>query len=286
MQQLPTPSAGMPNGLQRCGRDANKTRHRMVRAGHFIRAVPVPAVGSDGPNTQAPQILKVALGVARPPAGRIQYLERRRLSIPSIIAEVFPMTAVHERLARCAWVCSFMIPMWVHGQADPGTLLKGAGVTESNVLEALVPRSVSPDLLDDEPSRGIRPSIRASAAADSLKPHKKPTASLLITFHTDSTVLTQRSKEQLDIVATALMNDRLKDFKFTIEGHADRRGQSEANHVLSQQRAEVVRRYLIDIHGIHEGRLQAVGKGDSEPMNTRDIAAPENRRVAITTVTP
>lgn len=197
------------------------------------------------------------------------------------------MLTLHEILLRFAVLCSFVASPWAYGQADPGTLLKGANVTESNVLDALTPPSAIPEAPDDSLSvraRGFRPTIRKSNADDTLKFKKKPTASLLITFQTDSVVLTQQSKGQLDIVAGALKNDRLKDFSFDIVGHADGRGQVEGNLVLSQQRAEVVRKYLIEAHGILEARLRAVGKGDSEPMNTRDIAAPENRRVAIITI--
>ena len=87
------------------------------------------------------------------------------------------------------------------------------------------------------------------------------------------------------MVAAALKNDRLKDFSFEVEGHADARGAADANKLLSQQRAESVRDYLVGTHSISEVRLRAVGKGDTEPMNTRDVAAAENRRVTITTIT-
>ena len=200
-----------------------------------------------------------------------------------------PMPTLRTLLPRFAVLCSFAAAPWAYGQADPGTLLNGKSVTESNVLDALTPPSAVPEGPDDDSSvrtRGFRPTIRKSDSEASLKYKKKPTASLLITFQTDSDFLTQRSKEQLDIVAGALKNDRLKGFNFDIEGHADLRGQVEGNRALSQQRAEVVRKYLIEAHGILEARLRAVGKGDSEPMNSRDIAAPENRRVAFTTIAP
>lgn len=54
---------------------------------------------------------------------------------------------------------------------------------------------------------------------------------------------------------------------------------------LSQQRAQAVVDYLTQQDGIAAERLSAVGKGSSEPLNTRNLAAPENRRVTIVTVT-
>ena len=159
-------------------------------------------------------------------------------------------------------------------------LLKGRAVTTENVLDALTPAT--------EPvrTRSLKVSPDGSSSAMAvLAPQRKPSASLLITFETNSAVLQPRSKEQLDVVAAALKNDRLKDFSFDVEGHADPRGTPEGNRVLSQQRAESVRSYLISAHGLAETRLRAIGKGDAELMNTKDIAAAENRRVTIVTIT-
>lgn len=159
-------------------------------------------------------------------------------------------------------------------------LLRGKAVTEANVLEALTP--------EPEGERVVTRSLKVSpdsAVTAVLAPRKKPSASLLITFETNSAVLTARSKEQLDVVAAALKNDRLKAFGFDVEGHADPRGSAEGNQTLSQQRAESVRNYLVATHGLSESRLRAVGKGDAEVLNTKDVAAAENRRVTIVTIT-
>jgi outer membrane protein OmpA-like peptidoglycan-associated protein len=73
----------------------------------------------------------------------------------------------------------------------------------------------------------------------------------------------------------------LSEFRFRVEGHADPRGSHERNLVLSQGRAEAVCEYLVSNHGISRARLVSEGKGDKEPMNRENIAAPENRRVTI-----
>ena len=179
----------------------------------------------------------------------------------------------------------------VWAQAGNGKVLSGKAVTETNLLEALTPAAATPAAGDANGdadvavrTRSLRVTSNTPAAAV-LAPRKKASASLLITFETNSAQLTARSKEQLDVVAAALKNDRLKDFSFEVEGHADARGAADANQLLSQQRAESVRAYLVGSHSIAEARLRAVGKGDTEPMNTRDVAAAENRRVTITTIT-
>jgi outer membrane protein OmpA-like peptidoglycan-associated protein len=202
-------------------------------------------------------------------------------------------TPLAKRLAAVGVVSCLVVSQLVWAQAGTGKVLSGKAVTESNLLDALTPAAAAPaaaagdangEADEAERTRSLRVTSNTPAAA-ALAPRKKASASLLITFETNSAQLTARSKEQLDVVASALKNDRLKDFSFEVEGHADARGAADANQLLSQQRAESVRAYLVGNHSIAEARLRAVGKGDTEPMNTRDVAAAENRRVTITTIT-
>ncbi len=202
-------------------------------------------------------------------------------------------TALARRLTLVGVLSCLVLSQVVLAQAGNGKVLSGKAVTESNLLEALTPAAAAPGAPATEGNGDADVAVRTrslrvtsnSPAAAVLAPRKKASASLLITFETNSSMLTARSKEQLDVVASALKNDRLKDFSFEVEGHADSRGAADANKLLSQQRAESVRAYLVGTHSIAEARLRAVGKGDTEPMNTRDVAAAENRRVTITTIT-
>ena len=123
-------------------------------------------------------------------------------------------------------------------------------------------------------------SINAQAAA----PAKPASAALLIKFETNATTLTPEAKRELDVVGQALNTKKLADFKFMIEGHADPRGSPEGNRRLSEGRAAAVRLYLVQVQGVSEDRLQAVGKGDLEPLNTKSPSAPENRRVTFVNI--
>lgn len=186
---------------------------------------------------------------------------------PALLVSKFPVAALVATLCATAW-------------AEEGTtLLKGNKVTESNLLEALTPAP--------EPvvTRSLKVS-RDNSAGVLAAPKKKPSASLLITFETNSSELTAAAKQQLDVVAAALKNDRLAEYNFNVEGHADPRGNTDANRVLSQQRAESVRAYLVAQHSIAAERLKAEGKGDTDLLNRKVLAAPENRRVTIVTNTP
>jgi len=155
--------------------------------------------------------------------------------------------------------------------AQSPTVLKGKEITEGALVEALTPGS--------EPAFTSR-SIKVTRD----EPAKKPQASILITFETNSANLTDSAKSSVDVVAKALQADKLANLKFAIEGHADPRGGAEFNRKLSQARAESVVTYLVTQHGIARERLTPVGKGDTELMNTAKPEAPENRRVTITTV--
>lgn len=165
-------------------------------------------------------------------------------------------------------------------------VLRGSDITESALIDALTPHA---DVEGGSP--GATPGVRTRSIKimrDQSEPGKqvakKAQASLLITFETNSAELGAEAKNSLDVVGKALRADSLAKFSFAIEGHADPRGGDDLNYRLSQARAESVMNYLVSAHGIDPSRLKAEGKGASELMNTSNPAAPENRRVTITTL--
>jgi OmpA-OmpF porin, OOP family len=179
----------------------------------------------------------------------------------------------HRGLQWSLWLAALAASALLPAQAQNSDVLTGAQVTEDNLLEALSPDGVQ--------KRSLR--VKAIGAGGAMSRPARPSASLLITFHTSSSMLTAGARQQLDTVGAALKNARLASYKFTVEGHADPRGNSASNLVLSQQRAASVRSYLVDSHGIDPARLVAEGRGDRELLNPEQPAAPENRRVTIVT---
>jgi OmpA-OmpF porin, OOP family len=161
------------------------------------------------------------------------------------------------------------VPWWTNASAQTAQTLQGDQITESALIDALTP--------PPEPvvTRGINPN-----AASKVAP-KPAAAALLITFETNATALTPQAKRELAVVGQALNTHKLADFTFIIEGHADPRGSPQRNMVLSQGRADAVREYLVQNQNVREDRLKAVGKGDREPLNQENAAAPENRRVTF-----
>jgi outer membrane protein OmpA-like peptidoglycan-associated protein len=155
-----------------------------------------------------------------------------------------------------------------HAQTKP---LREEQITEAAVAEALGVPDAAPD--------GVR--TRGFRASKPLPPGARREAPLLITFVPDSAELLPPAKKALDAVGRVLRSQKLAAATFRVEGHADPRGGDAHNLALSQRRAESVVGYLVREHGIAAERLQPVGKGSSELLNTADKIAPENRRVTI-----
>ncbi|MCQ2252370.1 MAG: OmpA family protein [Bacteroidales bacterium] len=65
-----------------------------------------------------------------------------------------------------------------------------------------------------------------------------------------------------------------------IQGHTDNSGSAEANKILSQQRADSVRRYLVS-QGCPEDQIRTMGYGPSKPIdsNATEAGKARNRRV-------
>jgi OOP family OmpA-OmpF porin len=102
---------------------------------------------------------------------------------------------------------------------------------------------------------------------------------LSVTFDTNSATVKPAFNDELKQVA-----DQLKAFpKATavIEGHTDSVGSAKANLKLSQRRADAVRKFIIEKHGIDAKRVTAKGFGLTKPIDTNKTAEgrKNNRRV-------
>jgi outer membrane protein OmpA-like peptidoglycan-associated protein len=125
-----------------------------------------------------------------------------------------------------------------------------------------------------EPAGGVPP-VQASTV-----PHPAYTFNT-IQFRFGSAQLAPESSETLRVLGNAL-NHALKDQNsFVIEGHTDKAGTRAYNEELSQRRADAVKDYLVKEMAVSADRLQAVGKGFSEPVDPRRPYGAENRRVVV-----
>lgn len=102
-----------------------------------------------------------------------------------------------------------------------------------------------------------------------------------VVFGTDSAELSDLARSTLDKVVAAM--DRYQRPVVETGGHTDSQASDAYNLDLSQRRSNSVVAYLIE-QGIDEGRLRAVGYGESQPIadNTTEAGRLQNRRVEFT----
>ena len=101
-----------------------------------------------------------------------------------------------------------------------------------------------------------------------------------VLFASNQSTLLPAAQNRLNQVADALLVN--KERKLTIEGYTDSQGTSSYNMVLSQQRADAVRSYLIS-RGYPGNLIQAQGIGEESPVANNNTAEgrANNRRVEI-----
>jgi outer membrane protein OmpA-like peptidoglycan-associated protein len=99
----------------------------------------------------------------------------------------------------------------------------------------------------------------------------------------DSDVVRAEAAQNLRSLSASLA--KYPNTDLLIVGHTDAVGTGEYNQALSQRRATAAANYLAS-QGVSAARLQAVGRGETEPLATNDTEAgrQSNRRVEIAIV--
>lgn len=73
------------------------------------------------------------------------------------------------------------------------------------------------------------------------------------------------------------------DASILIEGHTDANGSDSANLILSQDRADAVKQYLVSQFGANAEKISSIGYGEARPVATNETAAgrARNRRIDL-----
>ncbi len=100
-----------------------------------------------------------------------------------------------------------------------------------------------------------------------------------LNFETDKAVILESSFSELNSLTSFLK--MYPYMEVYLDGYTDKVGTKEYNVVLSEARAESVKKYLTD-HGIKENRLLARGYGEILPIDKKNDDSSVNRRVEIT----
>jgi outer membrane protein OmpA-like peptidoglycan-associated protein len=104
---------------------------------------------------------------------------------------------------------------------------------------------------------------------------------IAVQFDFNSARIRPDSFRAVGLMADALYHPYLQGYRFLIVGHTDGKGSREYNLKLSQQRADAIRNALIDPFGIPPSRIEAVGLGEEQLLNSRKPDAADNRRVQL-----
>ena len=100
----------------------------------------------------------------------------------------------------------------------------------------------------------------------------------------------QKGKADLPEAAKFVLHDLAKvleknpQVKLRLEGHTSAEGDADFNQKLSEARAQAAVDFLINVEGVDESRLEAIGLGSTQLKNTDDPKAPENRRTEFIVV--
>jgi outer membrane protein OmpA-like peptidoglycan-associated protein len=150
-------------------------------------------------------------------------------------------------------------------------------VIKYNTSETTLPDSLEITILDKDKNSLVKDTVQIMALADGEK--LKPYVLENLLYQTNSYDLPDSVKE-LNLLADYFL--KKEKLSIIIEGHTDSRGSDYANLVLSNRRAESVKRYLVK-KGIHINRIKTVGHGESKPIasNNTEEGRKLNRRTEI-----
>jgi outer membrane protein OmpA-like peptidoglycan-associated protein len=102
-----------------------------------------------------------------------------------------------------------------------------------------------------------------------------------VNFAFGSAALGRAAEAQLTALGAELAKPQRKGTRLVVAGHTDARGGDEFNQRLSERRAAAVKHVLVGRLGMPDETVVAVGHGKTDPKNTADPNAAENRRVEI-----
>jgi outer membrane protein OmpA-like peptidoglycan-associated protein len=186
---------------------------------------------------------------------------------------------------------TLLISALIGFSALPSLAQTQTGGTAEEWITRLVGLETPPDL--DVAAIRQQALDRIKSRADSAPIKRPPLASQLlrlpqlvadIQFDEDAAVIRPDSYRLLGRMADTLSHPSLLGYKFLIVGHTPSSGRRENNLTLSQRRADVIREVLINTFKISSKRLQAVGLGEEQLLDSARPTSPANQQVHVITL--
>ncbi|PWC56176.1 OmpA family protein [Azospirillum sp. TSO22-1] len=191
------------------------------------------------------------------------------------------------------WMAALLAPM--NAWAAEAPVMLGTNPSECQIARALLgsaPPGCPPALVVAPatpagpvapPPAPVPPPVVVAPAAPTPAPTTvvERKAAFLINFDFGSARIRPESQAVLDRVAAVMADSGAETVRFRIVGHTDDVGSDAGNLELSRRRAAAVKDYLVRVRRIAAARLDAIGMGKREPIDSANPRAPENRRVEI-----
>ena len=158
---------------------------------------------------------------------------------------------------------------------------KLAGLETEPDLDLTALRQQAADRIKARAKPDAAPLKRPLIAPDLLK---LPQFSAELQFDEDAAVIRPESYRTLGRIADTLSQPSLWAYKFLIVGHTISTGKRDYNLTLSQRRADVVRDILVGTFKISPKRLQSIGLGEEQMLDSAHPTALVNQQFQVLTV--
>ncbi len=132
-----------------------------------------------------------------------------------------------------------------------------------------------------EPAVSAGGKLPPATATPSAERPGHPLAEYSYHFYSQRTAIPAQFEQQLEEAASLVRSH--PGSRILIEGHTDSVGPAEVNLRVSRERAEAVKKVLMEKYGVAEGRIEATGWGETRPVTANDTqeGRHKNRRVKV-----
>lgn len=166
---------------------------------------------------------------------------------------------------------------WNSSNATSASIDQGVGAVSPNGSKSVCPTANTNYTITASGAGGSRTAV--TGVSVTMPPPKEPTKeeltiTLAVEFDTAKSVV--KSQYQPELARVAEFMKKYPQVKGVIEGHTDNIGSKAYNEKLSLQRANAVKKQLVEKYGIDGSRLTAAGYGFSKPI--ADNGTPEGRQ--------
>ena len=179
-----------------------------------------------------------------------------------------------------------------------GLAFAGDTVSADQILNALKPKPVTRGL-STGPQVDTAAQAKEASFVDTLRNRKtrslslgereeiaelaatKPKIDLEIRFDYNSADISRNAMPAVQELGKALSDASLKDSTVVVAGHTDAVGGEAYNQDLSERRADTIKKYLTEKHGLNGANLVTVGYGKTKPKDPTAPLDPVNRRVQV-----